>query len=112
MRWRGRRGPGCVGAVIIATAVSLVCYREARAIDFYEIQIYDTDTAPVGHLTLELHSNSVTTATGAQAKEAMDVYQVHETLEGTFGVLRWLEIGQYFCTAVFPADSYQYAGSR
>jgi hypothetical protein len=61
---------------------------------------------------LELHSNSATTATGEQAKSAMDVYQLHETIEATFGVLRWLEIGQYFCTAKFPADGYQYTGSR
>ena len=86
--------------------------RDVHAIDFYEIQIYDTDTAPVGHLELELHSNSTTTATGELAKGQMDVYQVHETVEGTFGVLRWLEIGQYFCTAKFPADGYQYSGSR
>jgi hypothetical protein len=112
MRSLRRLGLGCLGGLILGAALSLVCCREARAIDFYEIQIYDTDTAPVGQLELELHSNSVTTATGAQAKEAMDVYQVHETVEGTFGVLRWLEIGQYFCTAVFPADGYQYAGSR
>jgi hypothetical protein len=90
----------------------LVCARNVHAIDFYEIQIYDTDTAPVGHLVLELHSNSATTATGEQAKSAMDVYQLHETIEATFGVLRWLEIGQYFCTAKFPADGYQYTGSR
>jgi len=112
MRLRVPKWAGCAGLLILGIAVSLVFGGEAWAIDFYEIQIYDTDTAPAGHLELELHSNSVTTATGAQAKEAMDVYQVHETLEGTFGVLRWLEIGQYFCTAVFPADSYQYAGSR
>lgn len=90
----------------------LVSGRGAVAIDFYEIQIYDTDTAPAGHLELELHSNSATTAKGEQAKEAMDVYQAHETVEGTFGVLRWLELGQYFCMAVFPADGYQYSGSR
>ena len=109
---RTSRAGGLGGRDTRLLSLSLICCREARAIDFYEIQIYDTDTAPVGNLELELHSNSVTTATGAQAKEAMDVYQVHETVEGTFGVLRWLEIGQYFCTAVFPADGYQYAGSR
>ena len=35
-------------------AAILVGARPSQAIDFYEIQIYDTDTAPVGHLTLEL----------------------------------------------------------
>jgi hypothetical protein len=64
----------------LAFAAALACPREARAIDFYEIQIYDTDTVPVGHLTLELHSNNATTATGERAKSQMDVYQVHETV--------------------------------
>jgi hypothetical protein len=98
--------------VVIGAAAALIYVPKAQAIDFYEIQIYDTDTAPIGHLELELHSNSVTTATGEPAKQAMDVYQVHETVEGTFGMLRWLEVGQYFCTAVFPSDGYQYSGSR
>ena len=96
----------------LGLAVALVGAREARAIDFYEIQVYDTDTTLAGHFTLELHSNSTITATGELAKGRMDIYQVHETAEGTFGVLHWLEIGQYLCTAIFPADSYQYSGSR
>jgi hypothetical protein len=112
MRSRTRKRPVGLCGVALGIAAALVGTREARAIDFYEIQIYDTDTAPVGHLTLELHSNSTATATGELAKGEMDVYQVHETVEGTFGVLHWLEIGQYLCTAVFPGDSYQYSGSR
>jgi hypothetical protein len=112
MRSLWRRWLSYLCGMAIEVAVAFVFVPAAHAIDFYEIQIYDTNTAPMGHLELELHSNSVTTATGEQAKEAMDVYQVHETVEGTFGVLRWLEIGQYFCTAVFPADGYQYSGSR
>jgi len=66
--------------VAVGIAAALVYARDARAIDFYEIQIYDTDTVPVGHLTLELHSNNATTATGERAKSQMDVYQVHETV--------------------------------
>jgi hypothetical protein len=112
MRLLWRKWLGGLCGVAIGAATAFVFVRNAQAIDFYEIQIYDTDTAPVGHLTLELHSNTVTTATGEQAKSEMDVYQVHETVEATFGVLRWLEIGQYLCTAKFPADGYQYAGSR
>src|SRR6202142_3889674 len=82
----------CIVAVLAAARPSL-------AIDFYEIQIYDTDTTPVGHLTLELHSNTTTTATGQLAKSQMDAHQIHETLEATYGVLRWLEVGQYLATA-------------
>jgi hypothetical protein len=47
-----------------ATPVILLTASEARTIDFYEIQIYTTETAAPGTLELELHSSSVTTATG------------------------------------------------
>jgi len=93
-------------------AAMLAAARQSHAIDFYEIQIYDTDTAPVGHLALELHSNTTTTATGQLAKSQMDVYQIHETLEGTYGVVRWLEIGQYLATAKLSNGDYEYSGSR
>jgi len=86
--------------------------RLARAIDFYEIQIYEVDTAPLDRVTLELHSNSVTTATGQSAKQAINPYQIHETLEGTYGLLPWLEVGQYLCTARLSNGYYEYAGSR
>ncbi len=86
--------------------------RRSHAIDFYEIQIYDTDTTPAGHLTLELHSNTTSTATGQLAKSQIDVHQIHETLEATYGVLRWVEIGQYFATAKLSNGEYEYAGSR
>jgi hypothetical protein len=84
----------------------------ALAIDFYEIQIYYTETTAPGHLQLELHSNTVSTATGVQAKAALNPYEIHETLEATYGVLRWLEVGQYLATAKFKKGDYEYAGSR
>lgn len=84
----------------------------ARAIDFYEIQIYTTKTAPLRQLQLELHSNTVTRATGTLAKGQLDPYQIHETLEATYGVFKHLEIGQYFCTAKLDNGEYEYAGAR
>jgi len=65
-----------------------------------------------GHMVLELHSNTTTTATGQLAKSQMDVHQIHETLEATYGVLRWLEVGQYFATAKLSNGDYEYSGSR
>jgi hypothetical protein len=84
----------------------------AGAIDFYEIQIYTVETTPRRHLTLELHSNTVTTATGELAHETINPYQIHETLEATYGVFEHLEIGQYLCTAKLDNGNYEYAGSR
>ena len=98
--------------LVVLMAAILVGARPSHAIDFYEIQIYDTDTTPAGHLTLELHSNTTSTATGQLAKSQTDVHQIHETLEATYGVLRWLEVGQYFATAKLSHGDYEYSGSR
>ncbi|HKF29781.1 MAG TPA: hypothetical protein VKB29_11140 [Candidatus Binataceae bacterium] len=118
-RRAGRRDGGVTGSGLppSALAIALVLLmlaraRPARAIDFYEIQIYQVQTAPYHHLTLELHSNTTTTATGQLAREEIDPYQIHETLEGTYGVLPWLEVGQYLCTAKMSDGNYNYAGSR
>ncbi len=93
-------------------ALTIVLARRALAIDFYEIQIYPVQTAPLHRLTLELHSNSVTTASGSLAHEAINPYQIHETLEATYGVLPYLEVGQYFATARLNEGVYEYVGSR
>jgi hypothetical protein len=100
-----------VAAAVLAMAIVLAA-GNACAIDFYEIQIYPTETDPQYHLDLELHSNSTTTAVGQEAKSQIDPYQIHETLEATFGLLPHLEIGQYFCTAKLDNGHYEYAGSR
>src|SRR5271166_5266028 len=104
----------CVGffGVCLSIVAIFATPHTSLAIDFYEIEIYDTDTTPAGHLQLELHSNTTSTATGHLAKSQMDVYQLHETVEGTYGVLRWLEVGQYFCTAKLSNGDYEYSGSR
>ena len=104
-----RSGILALSACVIAMLADV---RASYAIDFYEIQIYDTDTAPTGHLTLELHSNTTSTATGELAKSQMDVHQIHETLEATYGVLSWVEVGQYFATAKLSNGEYEYSGSR
>jgi hypothetical protein len=101
----------------IAFAAALIaCWilypADAAAIDFYEIQIYSVDTAPKGHVTLELHSNTVSTATGQWAHAAMNPYQIHETLEATYGLLQHVELGQYLATAKLSDGHYEYAGSR
>jgi hypothetical protein len=82
------------------------------AIDFYEIQIYPTETTPPGILSMELHSNSVISATGAEAHAQLVPYQIHETLEGTYGLTPHIEVGQYFATAKLSNGNYEYAGSR
>ncbi len=105
LRWKG------IAAALAACAITFAS-GNAFAIDFYEIQIYPTETDPQYHLDLELHSNSTTTAVGQEAKSQIDPYQIHETLEATYGILPHVEIGQYFCTAKLDNGHYEYAGSR
>ncbi len=99
-------------AAAFAAFCALTLCPHAHAIDFYEIQIYPVETTPPEHLQLELHSNSVTTATGQEAQREIHPYQIHETLEATYGILPFAEIGQYFCTARLDNGNYEYAGSR
>jgi hypothetical protein len=98
--------------VLIAASAVLLMAARGYAIDFYEIQIYTTETTPPGILSLELHSNSVTSATGAEAHGQLNPYQIHETLEGTYGLTPHIEIGQYLATAKLSNGEYEYAGSR
>jgi hypothetical protein len=100
-----------VAATLLAIAI-VAAAGNAFAIDFYEIQVYPTETDPQYHLDLELHSNSTTTAVGHEAKRQIDPYQSHETIEATYGLLPHLEVGQYFCTAKLDNGHYEYAGSR
>jgi hypothetical protein len=101
-------------ALILRVAlVCILCLEgSAFAIDFYEIQIYPTETTPERVLQVELHSNSVTTATGELAHSQLNPYQVHETLEATYGLTPHIEVGQYFATAKLSNGNYEYAGSR
>ena len=100
-------------ASLFATVATLSFWVvSAGAIDFYEIQIYPTETTPPGILSLELHSNSVISATGAEAHSQLNPYQVHETLEGTYGLTPHIEIGQYLATAKLSNGEYEYAGAR
>jgi hypothetical protein len=94
-----------------AIAILCLCGR-ARAIDFYEIEIYTTETTPKDGFEIELHSNSVTTATGTEAHNQLNPYQIHETLEATYGLTPHIEVGQYLATARLGNGNYEYAGSR
>lgn len=107
-----RRSAKVVGTLLLVIGALLGPVAAANAIDFYEIQIYSTETTPPGILSLELHSNSVISATGTAAHQQLNPYQIHETLEGTYGLTPHIEIGQYLATAKLNNGNYEYAGSR
>jgi hypothetical protein len=120
---RPKGGPRLMQSAVAATipralvmpmlcALVLLHASRAAAIDFYEIEIYTVDTTPKGQLQLELHSNTVTTATGQWARQAINPYQIHETLEATYGLLDHVEVGQYLASARLNNGYYEYSGSR
>ncbi len=106
MFFRFVRMAAAAGLAILAVA------GPARAVDFYELQIYYVDTVPQYQLMTELHSIWVPTSTGELAKSQLPTYQFHNTLEATYGLTPWLEVGQYLCTARLDTSNYEYAGAR
>ncbi len=73
--------------------------------------MYTANTVPQGHLMIELHTNNLMAAQG-NAKQELPIYQYHNTVEFTYGLLPWLEVGQYVCTGELGTGTYQYAGAR
>jgi hypothetical protein len=76
--------------------------RAAQAQDRFEIQVYDSTTAPVLGAGLELHVNHV----------FEEVHETHVTFEPHLGVLPWLEVGGYLQTAVLADGTLDYAGVK
>ncbi|HEX9291864.1 MAG TPA: hypothetical protein VF904_20280 [Anaeromyxobacteraceae bacterium] len=86
----------------------------ARAIDRFEIQVYEGELNEPGHLGLELHTNY--TARGerapAYAGEIAPDRTARLTLEPAYGVASWLEVGAYLQLLVAPATGARYAGNK
>jgi|SRR5579875_2213713 len=105
MPWFARRSrrlhaPAGAGFVLGLAAVCLLAVSSAHATDFYEVQIYTVETAPENQILAELHTISVSN-------------ELHNTFEFTYGMTKWLEVGQYLCTATLDGEpGYQYAGAR
>jgi hypothetical protein len=99
------------GAVV--TALSLSAPRSARAVDPFEIQVYDGTANAPGVFGLELHLNHVATghATG-DAPELPLLGQTHMTLEPSFGLFPWWELGGYLQSAVLSDGHFDWAGVK
>lgn len=80
---------------MIALALGLVV-----AVDPFEIQVYQAEANPAGRPGIELHVNDVTPSN-----------DVHVTLEPSFGVTDWWELGAYLQTA-WTNGEYRYAGVK
>ncbi len=94
-----RRLRECAG---IGALIALA--RVAHAQDEFEIQVYDTETAPEGEYGLEVHANH------HLIHAAPD--QSHLTLEPHYGLTDWLELGGYLQGSVDTTGDFEYAGVK
>jgi hypothetical protein len=88
----------------IVIPVLVVVSGSARAQDAFEIQVYDTTTAPRGEPGLELHLNQHV------IDGAPD--ETHATFEPHLGLADWAELGGYFQTALTTTGELAYAGVK
>ena len=87
--------------------------RHARAIDPFEIQVYDGTANRPGALGLELHLNRVFSGVRAAiAPELPPDHQSHLTIEPSLGLSSYWEIGGYFQTALRADGTFDYAGVK
>lgn len=98
-----------------ATVLALVlsASRPARAVDPFEIQVYDGTIAAPGEAGVELHLNHVALGQTTAAPPGLPTHHVtHATLEPSYGLTRWCELGAYLQTALRPDGRYDFAGVK
>ncbi len=89
--------------------------RSARAVDPFEIQVYDGTANAPGVPGLELHMNTVAVGltTSPSPPEYPQNHQSHLTLEPSIGLFPWWELGGYFETAIRGTQGeFDYAGVK
>ena len=99
--------------VLLACVATCALAFNARAQDNYEIQVYGSETMPVGTTMFELHSNYA--LEGRRTVDAGTLptnHALHETVEITHGFTPWFEVGTYLFTSAAPAQSWKVIGSH
>jgi hypothetical protein len=85
----------------------------SRAQDPYEIQVYTPEVNAAHHFGIELHSNFVVGGHfESTPPELPSQHVLHETLEPSFGITRWWEVGAYLQGALRPDGRIDYAGVK
>jgi len=84
----------------------------AWAVDPFEIQVYEGDINEALQAGLEVHSNFVASGRRAPAfaGEAVPHHTWRTTLEPSFGLLEWWELGAYLQLATAPSRSETHFG--
>jgi len=96
-------------AVIVA--VVLVSAR-ARAVDPFEIQVYDGTANRAGEFGAELHANFVASGLPARPPLLATDHVTHLTLEPSYGLRPWWELGGYLQAAIRPDGRLDYGGVK
>lgn len=105
-----RRGVSACCAALLGLSVAP---RAARAVDAFEIQVYDGTADPEGVAGLEVHVNGVASGlTTAEPPEAAPNHQAHLTFEPSYGLMPFWEIGGYLQTAWRPDGGFDFAGVK
>ena len=93
--------------------LALLAVRTARAVDPFEIQVYDGAADAAGAAGLEVHLNGVVDGVAsAPPPELAPNHMLHLTLEPSFGVTSIWEIGAYLQTALRADGVYDFAGVK
>ncbi len=96
----------------LAAACLLVPAR-ARAVDAFEIQVYDGTADPRGGAGIELHVNRVFSGVRtAEPPELAPHHQNHFTLEPSYGLFDWWELGGYLQSTLRPDGQFDYSGVK
>jgi hypothetical protein len=107
----------------VYAAAVLLLPSPARAVDPFEVQVYDGTAVNRDAFAIELHTNGVVRGpdvtspspvfcSGACAPMELPMnHQLHFTLEPQYGVFSWWEVGGYFQTA-FAGGSFDFAGVK
>jgi hypothetical protein len=99
-----------------AVAVVAACLPSSPALgaDAFEIQVYDGTANPAGMFGLELHVNdAIDGIRTSPPPELPPHHLLHVTLEPSFGVTRFWELGAYIQTALRPdGGGYEFAGAK
>jgi hypothetical protein len=96
----------------IVTAAALLAVLPARAMDKFEIQIYQGEHNDPGQASAELHSN-YTMAGHTQPSypgETPPDGVLRLTLEPALGITEWLELGAYVQTMIVPDGGTHFGG--
>ena len=101
---------GIIAAAVLAVSAPV----PARAVDKFEIQVYEPDVNDPGQFGLEAHINY--TPRGRRMPEYSGEVPPDRvgrlTFEPALGVTRWFELGAYFQTMLEPDGRVSYAGFK